>query len=278
MLEYDSYASHSVDRWAESRSSARVASDLPIVIRTADFSGSLMAQTRDLSATGACIATASPIGFKNIYEVSFSLPHHQLPPLRARGCWQREKHSEDLILTGIEFEDLDAQTSRMIWDYVFDKGRDLSHLIHDRSPLGQLGLDDCMALACVSRFRSTSSGHLIYGQGDSDEANGSMFLVDRGEVTLQIQLSEGRTAPFVTLKEGDVFGGLPTLVGLPHTETAVAGSPLRLIEIDASSVDCLRMRNPRLAERLTNVLVRTQVERASHTLAFAAECLGDSRV
>ncbi len=272
MHEYDFDASRPFGPWIESRASARVATDLPIVIRSADFTGSLMAQTRDLSATGACIATASPLSFRNIYEVTLSLPN-RLPALRARGCWQREKHSEELVLTGVEFEDLDARTTRVIWDYVFDKVRDLTHFIHDRSPLGELGMDDCMALACVSRFRSTSAGNVIYRQGDEDEANGSMFLIDRGEVTLQIQLAEDRTAPFITLKEGDVFGGLPALAGLPPTETAVASLPLRLIEIDASGFDCLRMRNPRLAERLAGVLVRTQVERAGHTLARAAECL-----
>lgn len=264
--------SRPVAHWVESRSSARVATDLPIVIRSADFTGSLMAQTRDLSASGACVATAAPLCFKNIYEVTLNLPN-RLPALKARGCWQRENHSEDLVLTGIAFEELDPRTARIIWDYVFDKARDLTHFLHDQSPLGTLGMDDCMALACVSRFRSSSTGQTIYRQGDGDEANGSMFIVDRGEVTLHLKLADDRAAPFMTLKEGDVFGGLPALAGLPQTETAVASTPLRLIEIDASGFECLRMRNPRLAERLAGVLVRTHIERTGQTLARAAECL-----
>jgi hypothetical protein len=256
----------------EVRSIPRVGSDLPVELYATDFSGALIGRTRDLSIGGACIATPSPFSIKSLQRVSIGFPGEHIT-LGAVGCWQREDPTGQLVLTGIEFEQpTDAQRD-VIWDQVLDAGKRLARFLYERTSLQELGLEEAMGLAQVTRYRTLNTGDLIYRQGTAAAGNDSIFVIAEGEVMLQVRIRDAIERPLVQLGVGDLFGGLPLLADLPHAESAVANGPVQLLEIDAAAYRHLRSMKPWLGHRLGVALLRVHAQRMSKTLGIASETL-----
>jgi len=254
----------------EVRSIPRVGADLPIELYATDFGGALIGRTRDLSIGGACIATPSPFSIKSVQQLAISFPTKRLA-LRAVGCWQREDPSGQVVLTGIEFEHpTDAQLD-LIWNEVLDAGKKLARFLFEHTSLQELGLEEAMGLAQVTRFRSLSAGDLIYRQGTSSSGSDSIFVIAEGSVTLQVRVRDAIERPLAQLGVGELFGGLPLLADLPHAESAVANGNVRLLEIDAAAYRHLRSMKPWLGHRLGVALLRVHAQRMSRTLGLAAE-------
>jgi CRP-like cAMP-binding protein len=158
----------------------------------------------------------------------------------------------------------------MVWDQVLDSGKRLARFLYERTALHELGLEEAMGLAQVTRFRSMSAGDLIYRQGHRDKGTDSIFLITEGEVTLQIRVRDAFERPLDHLTVGDLFGGLPLLADLPHAESAVANTDVQLLEIDAAAFRHLRSMKPWLGHRLGTALLRVHAQRMSKTLGLAA--------
>jgi CRP-like cAMP-binding protein len=256
----------------EVRSDPRVGTDIPVEVYATDFSGALLGGTRDLSIGGACIATQSPFNIKSVQRVVLGLPARKLM-VNAIGCWQREDPSEGLILTGIQFENPDADQLEVVWDQVFDSGKRLARFLYERTALHELGLEEAMGLAQVTRFRAVSAGNMIYQQGRRGDGSDSIFLVIEGNVTLTVRARDAIERTLCQLGVGDIFGGLPLLADLPHCETAVADTNVRLLEVDASAFRHLRSMKPWLGHRLGVALLRVHAQRMSKTLGLASDQL-----
>ena len=256
----------------EVRSNPRVGTDLPVELYATDFGGALLGRTRDLSIGGACIATQSPFNIKSLQRIVLGFPTQSLP-VDAVGCWQREDPAEKLILTGIQFEKPTHEQLEMVWDQVLDSGKRLARFLYERTALHELGLEEAMGLAQVTRFRSMSPGDLIYRQGQRGEGSDSIFLIAEGNVTLQLRIRDAFDRPLAQLSVGDLFGGLPLLADLPHAETAVADTNVRLLEVDAAAFRHLRSMKPWLGHRLGTALLRVHAQRMSKTLGLAADTL-----
>lgn len=256
----------------EVRSDPRVGTDIPVEVYATDFSGALLGETRDLSIGGACIATQSPFNIKSVQRVVLGLPARKLM-VNAIGCWQREDPSEGLILTGIQFENPDADQLEVVWDQVFDSGKRLARFLYERTALHELGLEEAMGLAQVTRFRAVSAGNMIYQQGRRGDGSDSIFLVIEGNVTLTVRARDAIERTLCQLGVGDIFGGLPLLADLPHCETAVADTNVRLLEVDASAFRHLRSMKPWLGHRLGVALLRVHAQRMSKTLGLASDQL-----
>ncbi len=256
----------------EVRSIPRVGTDLPVELYATDFGGALLGRTRDLSIGGACVATPSPFAIKSLQQIVISFPTERLI-LDAVGCWQREDPSEQLVLTGVHFEQPSYEQLEVVWDQVLDSGKRLARFLYERTALHELGLEEAMGLAQVTRFRSLRAGDLIYRQGTSGHGNDSIFLIAEGHVTLQVRIRDAIERPLVQLGVGDLFGGLPLLADLPHAESAVADGSVRLLEIDAAAYRHLRSMKPWLGHRLGVALLRVHAQRMSKTLGIASETL-----
>ncbi|MAG33437.1 MAG: hypothetical protein CL908_21380 [Deltaproteobacteria bacterium] len=256
----------------EVRSNPRVGTDLPVEIYTTDFGGALLGRTRDLSISGACIATQSPFSIKGLQRVVLSVPTENLA-LDASGCWQREDPTDNLILTGICFDNPHVDQLEIIWDQVLDSGKKLARFLYERTALHELGLEEAMGLAQVTRFRTMDAGDLIYRQGTRSETNDSIFLVTEGSITLQLRIRDAIEQPLCELTSGDLFGGLPLLADLPHAESAVANTPVRLLEIDRAAFRHLRSMKPWLGHRLGVALLRVHALRMSKVLGLASKML-----
>lgn len=256
----------------EIRSNPRVGIDLPVEIYAGDFGGALLGRTRDLSIGGACIATPSPFSFKSVRRVVFRLPDRMLT-LDALGCWQRDEPVEKLVLTGVSFDRPAADDIEVVWNLVLDAGKKLARFLYERTALRELGLEEAMGLAQVTRLRSMEPGDTIYRQGTRHGENDSIFLIAEGSVTLQIRIRDAIEQTLCQLGPGDLFGGLPLLADLPHAESAVANTPLRLLEVDAAAFRHLRSMKPWLGHRLGVALLRVHAQRMSQVLGLASRTL-----
>lgn len=256
----------------EIRSNPRVGIDLPVQIFAGDFGGGLLGRTRDISIGGACIATQSPFAFKSLQRVTFTLADRSLT-LDAFGAWQREDPTDQSILTGIAFDNPAPEDLDVVWGQVLDAGKQLARFLYDRTSLRELGLEEAMGLAQVTRFRSVPAGEYIYRQGTSGHANDSIFLLMEGRITLQLRIRDAIEQTLSVLEPGDLFGGLPLLADLPHSESAVADCDLRLLELDRAAFRHLRSMKPWLGHRLGVALLRVHAQRLSKVLGLASEIL-----
>lgn len=256
----------------EIRSNPRVGIDLPVEFYSGEFAGALLGRTRDISIGGTCIATQSPFSFKSLRRIVFRLPTQNLT-LEAAGCWQREDPVENLVLTGVTFESPTPESLEVIWNLVLDAGKKLARFLYERTALRELGLEEAMGLAQVTRIRTLQPGDMIYRQGTRNAASDSIYLIADGSVTLQVRIRDAIEQPLVQLGAGDLFGGLPLLADLPHAESAIANTTLRLLEVDGAAFRHLRTMKPWLGHRLGVALLRVHAQRMSQTLGLASRTL-----
>ena len=256
----------------EVRSNPRVGTDLAVELYATDFSGALLGRTRDLSIDGACIATPSPFSVKSVQRIVLDLPTQRVM-LDAVGCWQREDPAERVVLTGVQFENPHPEQLELVWDQVLDSGKKLARFLYKRTALHELGLEEAMGLAQVTRYRSLNPGDLIYRQGQQGDGSDSIFLIIEGSVTLQVRIRDAFEKPLTRLGVGDLFGGLPLLADLPHAESAVADTQVKLLELDAGAFRHLRSMKPWLGHRLGVALLRVHAQRMGKILGLASDQL-----
>ena len=256
----------------ELRHAARVGTDFPVQIHSSDLPGPLPGRTRDLSVGGACIATATPFHLKAVSRIVIQLPD-KLLTLACEGRWQREEPADDLVLSGLAFVDVDERDLDLLWSLVLDTGKELARFLFERTPLHELGLEEAMALAQVSRFRDIPVGRIIFRQDTRKSGEDSVFLLLSGQVVLSVRVRDALDLELERLSPGALFGGLPLVAGVEHAETAVAASDVRLLEIDASAYRYIRIAKPWIGYRLGSALVRVCTRRSREVLMRVRERL-----
>lgn len=254
------------------RSDPRIGTDLAAELYATDFSGALLGRTRDLAIGGACIATPSPFSVKSVRSVVLDLPAQRVM-FDAIGCWQREDPSQGVVLTGVQFENPQPEQLDLVWDHILDSGKRLARFLYEQTALHELGLEEAMGLAQVTRYRSLNPGDLIYRQGQQGEDSDSIFLIIEGSVTLQVRIRNACEKPLTQLRVGDLFGGLPLLADLPHTESAVADTRVGLLELDGAALRHLRSTKPWLGHRLGVALLRVHAQRIGKILGLTSDHL-----
>ncbi|MCP4035692.1 MAG: cyclic nucleotide-binding domain-containing protein [bacterium] len=257
----------------EARATPRVGADLPVELRSRAFSGPLPGRTRDLSIAGACIATASPFDIKSVDQVAIMTSEGEPLVLRCDGCWQREEPSAQLMLTGLSFGTPNEGQLDRIWDIVLDSGKYLARFLCEKTELHELGLEDAMSLSQMTRYKDIPCGHTLYRQDTDEPGRDSIFLVIEGAVTLQVRVGESREVEFARLESGQFFGGLPILAGVPHAESAVAATDVRLLEIDRQSFQYIRTARPWLGYRLGSAMLRISTQRLRQIVVRVREML-----
>jgi len=256
----------------ELRQAARVGADHPVQIHCSGLAGSLAGRTRDLSVGGLCVATPSPFDVKSLHRVTLQLPDRHLT-LRCEGRWQRDEPADDLVLTGLEFEDLSSDERDALWSLVLQTGRELASFLHERAELHELGLEEAMGLAQVTRYRDIPAGHSLYRQDQRREGEESLFLLLQGEVVLTVRVRDARDVEIARLRPGDLFGGLPLLADCPNAESATAATSSRLLEIDDSAFRYVRLAKPWLGYRLGSALLRVNARRLRDVLGTTRDRL-----
>ncbi len=255
-------------RQAASRANPRVGADIPVDLYAGDFPGALPGRARDVGIGGLCIATASPFAFKSVHRVRLFLPGTHLD-VEAEGRWQRNASGEDMVLTGVAFVRPPPEIVNLLWDLVLESAKQLARFLHAGSDLSDLGLDEAMGLAQLTRYREVPRGRLVYREDRIEAGEDSFFVVARGAIVLEARVRGARNVPFDRLGVGALFGGLPLLADVPPSETAVADQDSRLLEIDRQAYEHLATVKPRVAQRLAYLASRAGARRARELLLRA---------
>ncbi|MFP8874525.1 MAG: cyclic nucleotide-binding domain-containing protein, partial [Myxococcota bacterium] len=247
---------------------SRVGACFPVRLFSSDFVGALSGNTRDLSVDGTCISTTSPFALQSVQRIELMLPGGTLT-IHAEGCWQRDEPADDVMLTGLAFRDLSNAARETLWKLVIEAGTELARFLHACPHLEELGLEEAMGLAQVTRFREIPAGRTLYRQDTRHPGQDSIFVVTQGLVVLQTRMHNAREIDFCHLEAGELFGGFPLIADLDHTESAIAETPLGLLEIDGAAYRYIRATRPWLAQRLAAAVLRTS---AMHLRAMVERC------
>ena len=115
------------------------------------------------------------------------------------------------------------------------------------------------AAILASRVRSTvhGPGEPIVEQGDEGS---SMFVLQRGSVTVSLRDGQGRSEQVATLETGGFFGEMSLMTGEKRSATVMALDEVECAELHKDDVgDILRAR-PELAREISTILERRRTE------------------
>ena len=88
----------------------------------------------------------------------------------------------------------------------------------------------------------------------ADQPNERMYVVLRGE--LSVRLESPDSTPVAMLSNGEVFGELSAIDGLPTSAYVVTESQCRLLGIDKDGVWAMFRRSPEIARNLLQILAQ----------------------
>ncbi|RIL04906.1 MAG: hypothetical protein DCC71_12365 [Proteobacteria bacterium] len=270
--EFEPLLDASRDPVAQARAIPRVGADLAAEIHSGDFAQPLAARTRDVGVGGVCVATVSPFSYRSVRRVTLELPGGRVA-LAARGSWQVVEHAENVVLTGIEFTEVDERTLHTLWDVVMDGGKTLARFLHGGSDLAHLGADEAVGIAHASRWKEVPAGRYIYRSDVARSGASSIFLVHDGAVVLQLRVRGAIDRAVARLGPGRLFGGLPLIAEAVPGESAVAQTDVRLLEIHGPAFRFLCSGKPWLAQRLAQAVTAAYARRAGALLAELADKL-----
>lgn len=256
----------------ELRCNPRLGTDLPVQVYAAGFTDPMSARTRDMSIGGTCIATDTPFDFKSVSEIDLLLEQGTVR-VQVEGCWQRSEPSGGLVLTGVRFSNLTYPELDVIWSLVMKSGTALARFLYKQSSIHEFGLEEAIGLAQVTRFRDVQSGHTLYRQGTRVFGEDSIYLIVTGSVVLQVRVRDAIENEISRLGPGELFGGLPLLAGVPHCESAITYTNVRLLEIDNDAFRYIRTTKPWLGQRLGGALLRVSAERFHQLMNRVADAL-----
>lgn len=109
--------------------------------------------------------------------------------------------------------------------------------------------------AAMSRTYLYAPGEVIFRQGESGR---ELFIVKSGEVAVIVGREGGSTAEVARLRQDACFGELAVMTNEPRSATCMATTDTVLVAIDRDTVHDLIADAPKVAERLTEVLVDRQ--------------------
>ena len=109
----------------------------------------------------------------------------------------------------------------------------------------------CERLAAQAKTRTVPRGAMIFAKGD---AGSCLFAVVSGTVQVIAGSSEGKSAVFNQIGEGEIFGEIALLDGEPRTADAVAFTDCRLMIIERRDFLPLLRNFPDVAIKLMELL------------------------
>ena len=124
-------------------------------------------------------------------------------------------------------------------------------LLRNHPIFGEIGADRIRQLCVFATVRKVRSGATIFAKGDPGAA---LFAVRKGSVKISVPAIDGREAVFNVLHEGEIFGEIALLDGLPRTADAVALTDCELMVIDRRDFLAFVQSEPKVAMRLIELL------------------------
>jgi CRP/FNR family transcriptional regulator, cyclic AMP receptor protein len=152
--------------------------------------------------------------------------------------------------------------------------------------LSQLTAEEAERLESRAVMRRFKKGEIVYFPQESGE---TVLLLAAGRVKLKSVTPDGKEAILAFIEEGELFGELALLDGLPRGEFAETVLDSQIIAIPASALQAVMhdrpdvavgitrlvgLRRRRIQNRLQNILFRSNRERLTHLLLELVETHG----
>jgi hypothetical protein len=218
----------------------------------------------DIGLGGVCLQLTKPVELATIRGVRIDTGHARLS-LAARGSWQRVDPQRGTALLGIQFLDLGEEEISTLWSLLHQRALDLTRFLVERSGLGPIDIDVAMDLTLRTRRKEVEANRVIYRAGSDVIEEASIFIVAQGTVSLQVARADGTRAEIDVVEPGGVFGGIPMIIGVPHVDSAVAKTPVQLLEIDRYSLKDLVAEKPLAGRALERAVIKRYVLLASRS-------------
>ncbi len=114
--------------------------------------------------------------------------------------------------------------------------------------------------------RDVEAGAVVIRQGDPP---GGIYFIEKGQLRVQLELSEKRTIRLRTMSSGTAIGELGTYLNIPATASVLAEKPTELFFLSTQALDEMEKKNPEIASAFHHFMAHTLAER----LASAAETM-----
>lgn len=130
------------------------------------------------------------------------------------------------------------------------------------------------AAARAFQLQTVPAGQPLLVQGQPGEA---LYLLLRGQCRVVHRHPDGHQSDYPLLREGDVFGELSVLLGLPATASVFADSPCTLLRLERQIVERLILVQPGVREAFSR-LGSERLQRTARLLSGHEPLEGDQRV
>jgi CRP-like cAMP-binding protein len=117
--------------------------------------------------------------------------------------------------------------------------------------------------------RSFAAGETIFEEGDVGTV---LYIIQAGEVELSRRMIGGRRT-VANLGAGEFFGEMSVVVGERRTARASAVGEIRLIELDAETLEAMCMERPEIAIRIISRLTARLIDSERRLAALGADDL-----
>jgi hypothetical protein len=176
---------------------------------------------------------AAPLGESEMPEFDLEIPDAEAEE-SIRALYEEpgtERASEvEIVLSGKEASDLEGWSGllpEIFWS---------------------LNKDEIAQLFNDSRLSTYSAGEAIVKEGESGD---SIFAILKGSAKVTAAMGE-KTMELASLAEGDVFGEVAFLSGMPRTATVTASSDLKALDISRQVLERAIDKHPRILSCLAD--------------------------
>lgn len=156
----------------------------------------------------------------------------------------------------------------------FHQERVLANVLRSNPLLSALTPAQREAAVRDFQLQTVPANQMLLTQGQPGEA---LYLILRGQCRVSHRHPDGHESQYPVLREGDLFGELSVLLGLPATATVSTFSPCTLLRLERQSVERHILVQPGVREALSR-LSSERLQRTARLLSGHELYEGDQRV
>lgn len=110
--------------------------------------------------------------------------------------------------------------------------------------------------------KSVEQGQYIIRQGESSE---DLFFIESGQVTVKLQLEDGKTIRLRTMGPGNIVGEIAMFLGLKRSASVVADEQTVIYMLSRDGLEAMEKNSPEIAAAFGKFIIRLLAERLVET-------------
>jgi SulP family sulfate permease len=116
-----------------------------------------------------------------------------------------------------------------------------------------------LLMKCLKKI-TVPQGKVVFKQGEPSD---SMYFIEKGMVSIRLELEEGRIIRLKKMRPGTVFGEMGIYTGAPRAATAVAAEDCVLYRLSKSVLEQVQQKHPSLMSAIHRFIVNRLSERVA---------------